>query len=119
MKLALKIVGAVAAFVLVAVIVLVIVMRHPIPEFTPGPEGDARAKKIAEWVNADAWNKIGAVKWTTDKNRHFLWDKSRGFVRVRFRKSEVLYDLVKHDGRACARRCARAIAVAASRLQRR
>jgi hypothetical protein len=100
MKLALKIIGVVVAVLLVAIVALVIVARHPLPEFTPGPEGDARAKQVAAWVGADAWQKIGAIKWTTDKNRHFLWDKNRGFVRVRWRKSEALYDLMKHDGRA-------------------
>jgi hypothetical protein len=74
-------------------------LRHSLPDATPGPDGDALAKKVAAKIGADAWNLIGAVQWSLG-GRHFLWDKAHGFVRVRWKKNEVLYDLMKHDGRA-------------------
>src|SRR5687767_10141288 len=100
MKRALKIVGAILLVLVIGIVALAIALRHPLPASTPGPDGDALAKRVSAWVNKDAWDKIGAVKWTTAGYRHYLWDKGRGFVRVRWRGNEVLYDLVKHDGRA-------------------
>ncbi len=95
-----KILGALVALVVVAVVVLIFALRHPLPAATPGPDGDELARKVAAFVGAEAWDKLGVVRWTIGGHRHFLWDKRRGFVRVRVGDDEVLYDLVKQDGRA-------------------
>src|SRR5262249_1033595 len=79
---------------------LIVALRHPLPAATPGPDGDELAQKIAASVGADAWEKLGTVRWTLSGSHHYLWDKRRGFFRYRAGDDEVLYDLVKMEGRA-------------------
>lgn len=100
MRRILAIVGILIALVLVAVVVLIFSQRHPLPAATAGPDGDALARKVEASINADAWKKLGTIRWTLGGKRHYLWDKSRGFVRTRIGDDEVLLDLMKMDGRA-------------------
>jgi hypothetical protein len=100
MRRILFIVGGLFALIAAALGVLIVVLRHPLPSFAPGPDGDELAKKVAASAGADAWDKLGAIRWTMAGSRHYLWDKRRGFVRFRAGDDEVLLDLVKMEGRA-------------------
>src|SRR3954470_8324048 len=100
MRRILILVGALVAVLAGVFGVLVVTQRHPLPAAVPGPDGDELAKKVAASVGADAWDKLGVVRWTLSGSHHYLWDKRRGFVRYRAGDDEVLYDLVKMDGRA-------------------
>jgi hypothetical protein len=100
MKRILLIVGALIGVLLVGLVVVVVTQRHPLPAGTAGADGDELAKKVAASVGADAWDKLPVVRWTLAGTHHYLWDKSRGFVRVRLGEDEILLDLMKMDGRA-------------------
>ena len=100
MRRILKIAGGLLALLVAGLAVLIVSLRHPLPAATAGPDGDELARKVAASVGADAWDKLGTVRWTMGGSHHYLWDKRRGFVRYRSGGDEVLYDLVKMDGRA-------------------
>jgi hypothetical protein len=100
MKKVLLVVGVLVAVILGAVAITLVAARHPAPAANPGPDGDELAKKVAAAIGAEAWEKLGTVRWTLGGKRHYLWDKRRGFVRTRIGDDEVLLDLVKMDGRA-------------------
>jgi hypothetical protein len=90
---------AVPALLLLGFLLLAFSLRHPLPPSAPDAVGDALARRVQAAVNAPAWERLGAVRWTLGKH-HFLWDKARGFVRVRLAKDEVLLDLMTMKGRA-------------------
>ncbi len=94
------VVGGLIGLLVVVVVGLIFGLRHPLPPATPGPAGDELAHRVAASVGAEAWDHLGAIRWTLGGKRHYLWDKAHGFVRVRFADNEVLLDLMKMDGRA-------------------
>ena len=68
------------------------------PAGTPGPQADARARKMIAAVNGDAWAQTGAARWVfRGANRH-LWDRRRGFSRVRWDEHEVLFAIDAREG---------------------
>ncbi|MEZ4459392.1 MAG: hypothetical protein R3E66_06620 [bacterium] len=71
---------------------------------TPRPKGtrDARADELAQRmmasVNADAWQRTGAITWTFRGSNHHLWDRQRQLARVRTGDLEVFVDLKTQKG---------------------
>jgi hypothetical protein len=100
MRRILIVVGALLGLAAVVIGVLVLAVRHPLPQATAGPDGDELARRVSAAVGADAWDKLGVLRWTMAGRNHYLWDKGRGFVRYQSGGEEVLLDLVKMDGRA-------------------
>lgn len=80
--------------------VLVLVWRHPLPEGREGPEADAMARALEKALGGPAWARTGAVRWTFRTRHQHLWDRQRGFARVRWREADVLIDLTTRKGRA-------------------
>jgi hypothetical protein len=69
-----------------------------LPMGSSGSDADALAHKIEAWVNKDAWDKTGVVRFTfRDKHVH-LWDKQRGFLVVTSGDVEAQLDLWDHGG---------------------
>lgn len=92
--------AAILFFALILLLLLAgLLISEPRPVGQPGPEADALARRMEKAVNADAWrNDTGAVWWNfRDRNVH-LWDRKRGFVRVRWGDNEVLLDLSTKSG---------------------
>lgn len=82
-----------AAVLFGAVIVLMAVayfVSDPRPEGAPGPRADALASKMEAAVHKDAWDATGAVKWSFFEQHHYVWDRSRGVVEVRWGDTRVL-----------------------------
>lgn len=71
-----------------------------VPVGQPGPEADTLARRLAQAVNTEAWDRTGAVHWTFADKRHHLWDRSRGFAEVRVDDGRVLLDLGGRRGLA-------------------
>lgn len=65
----------------------------PRPTGTPSAEADALAQRVLTAVDHPAWAKTGALEWTFAGRNTHLWDKDRGFARVRWDETEVLLDL--------------------------
>jgi len=91
---------ALVALIAVALVALALLLRHPMPTGTPGPEADALARRIAAAVGDDAWKRTGAVRFSFGGRNHYLWDRTRELARVRFGDVEVLLDPNAKRGRA-------------------
>lgn len=77
-------------------------LHQPPPTIIPNSQekADVLARHMLEAVNDAAWSKTGAIKWTFPRGHEHLWDKRRGFARVRFDGHEVLINLSTQKGQA-------------------
>lgn len=90
--------------VLFVVLILLLLLAgwlisEPRPVGRPGPEADALARRVEAAVNAEAWReKTGAVWWNFGDRYVHLWDRNRGYARVRWDDVEVLLDIPSKTG---------------------
>lgn len=73
--------------------------RHPMPATTAG-DADALARRMLAAVDADAWARTGAVRWTFFNGDRHLWDRARGFERYEHGDTRVLLDVGTRRGLA-------------------
>ena len=75
---------------------------HTLPYGQTGPEAEALAHRFEHAVNAEAWARTGAVRFTFRGDTDHLWDKTRNLARIHFHHGDevVLLDVAKKDGRA-------------------
>ncbi len=95
--------GAFAAVLILAAIVVGWVMSEPRPRGTEGPEAEALAHAMQRAVNQDAWEATGAVKWRFAGGHEHLWDRERGLSRVAWKDYVVLQRLDRREGVAFER----------------
>ena len=74
--------------------------REPLPTGEAGAEAEALAGRLLKAVDAPAWARTGAVKWTFVGLHEHLWDRRRQLARVRWGEVEVLLKLEPVEGRA-------------------
>lgn len=96
---AFQILGAVLILGIVGVALLVYSMNDPRPVGTPGPEADALARSMEAAVNKEAWERTGAVRWSFFEQHHYVWDRARGMVELRWGDSRALFDTADQRGR--------------------
>jgi hypothetical protein len=102
-KLIRRLFRAVLGLLLLAVVglgTLFLALRHPRPSGTSGPAADALAHAIERAVDAEAFSRTGAIRWTWRQEHFHLWDRAHNLARVRWGKHEVLLDVQRKDGRA-------------------
>jgi hypothetical protein len=80
--------------------VLVLIVRHPLPEGEEGAAADALARAIEARLGAAAWAETMAVRFTFRSRHEHLWDRARNLARVRSSAATVLLDLATRKGRA-------------------
>lgn len=95
-----RIVLALTALAVLAVLGIWIFVHEERPAGEPGPRADALARKIESAVNVEAWRRIGAIRWSFAGRHRLLWDRRRGLVRVRWNDKEVHYRLADRRGLA-------------------
>jgi hypothetical protein len=100
MKKLLKVLGVLVLLAGGGLLALYVVLRHPPVPVTTGPAADALAHEVERAVNTEAWAKTRALSWRTREGREHLWDRDRGYARVRFSGNEVLIDLARRNGKA-------------------
>ena len=61
------------------------------PAGTPGPAAEKLADKMLEAVNYTGWDTLKAVKWSFREAHHYVWDKERNFVEVRWDENRVIF----------------------------
>lgn len=91
--------GALILAIILTTSIYLISINKPRPKANPSPEADALAKQALSAVQDERWQRgTGAIMWTFPRGHEHLWDKRRGYARVRFDGVEVLIDLQTKDG---------------------
>jgi hypothetical protein len=96
---AFKILGAVLILGIVAVVAVVYSMNEPRPEGIPGPDADALARSMEVAVGQEAWDRTGAVRWSFFERHHYVWDRQRGMVELKWGESRALFHTADQTGR--------------------
>ena len=92
-------VGALAALLLALALGAWAYLRHPMPAVAPG-DADALARRMLAAVDAAAWARTGAVRWSFFNGDRHLWDRARGFERFEHGDERVLLNLSTRRGLA-------------------
>lgn len=101
---ALRVLGVLLLLAAVAVVVVGFALHEPRPtNARPGPEAERHAHALLTAVDGDAWDRTGAVRWVFGGRQEHLWDKARGYARVRWGETEVLLRLHDRSGIATIR----------------
>jgi len=102
MKKALKIIGILATVIIVGLFVLRFALSEPMPKGEQGAAADALAQKMLTAINKPAWDSTGVVQWTFKGrgDHHFLWDRTRNWVQVKWDENEVYVVLDSLQGTA-------------------
>jgi hypothetical protein len=72
------------------------ILNEPLPEGKTGPDADQLARKMLLSIRKDAWDSTRIVQWSFRSNHHYLWDKERKFLSVKWENNHVLLDLNDH-----------------------
>lgn len=86
----LKILAAILFGLVILLMGLAWYASDPRPEGVGGPAADAMAAKMEAAVNKDAWERTGAVTWSFFEEHHYVWDRTRDVVEVKWGDTRVL-----------------------------
>jgi hypothetical protein len=99
----LKVLGSIVVVLLVGVGILVLTQRHAPPEAgVTGAEADAIAHAVEKAAGVEAFNKLGAIRWTwsgSGKTHHLVWDKKRNTANVQWKGYEAHLDVAHATGK--------------------
>lgn len=70
------------------------------PSAAPSAQADALARKMMQAIDKKAWDSTYVVQWTFMDMHHFLWDKGRKSVQVKWKENEVLLHTDTQTGQA-------------------
>jgi hypothetical protein len=91
--------GVLVLLTVVVVVIVGFVLHEPRPtNGRTGPEAERHAHALLTAVDGDAWDRTGALRWTFAGRQEHLWDKARGYARVRWSDAEVLLRLHDRSG---------------------
>jgi hypothetical protein len=93
----LRAVGALLAFLVLLCAGAYVAYRHPAPATRSG-DADALARRMLSAVDADAWSRTGAVRWTFFNGERHLWDRARNLDRFDRGDIVVWIDLATQRG---------------------
>ena len=77
------------------------ILSRPLPQGSQGEEAERFATAMLQSVNFKAWERTGAVSWEFPRGHEHLWDRRRGYARVRWDEREALIDLASRRGVVC------------------
>ncbi len=92
--------GATAGVLAVALALTYVILDEPRPIGREGADAEALAAQMERAVSLPAWERTGAVRWTFAGRNEHLWDRARGFTRVRWDDVEALLHEGGTSGRA-------------------
>ncbi len=95
----LKILAAILFVTLIGLMGAAYFMSEPRPEGTSGEEADALARKMEAAVHKEAWDQTGAVRWSFFEEHHYVWDRTRDMVEVRWGDTRALLRTGDQSGR--------------------
>lgn len=96
---AFKVLAAILILGLLGLVVLGYSLNDPRPQGQPGPDADALAQSMEAAVNKEAWDRTGAVRWSFFEKHHYVWDRKRGLVELRWGDSRALFRTADQTGR--------------------
>ena len=96
MKKALIIIGVIIGVLIISGLIAGWMLHDPRPTGKTGPAADELAHKMMASVNKTAWDTTTFVKWTFPGGHHFLWDKKRGMIEVKWDENRVI---IRDNGR--------------------
>lgn len=93
----LRALAAALVFLALACAVAFFAYRHGLPATRSG-DADALARRMLAAVDADAWARTGAVRWTFFNGDRHLWDRARNLERVQRGDAVTWIDLSTRRG---------------------
>jgi hypothetical protein len=96
---AFKILAAILILGLVTLVAVGYSANDPRPVGQPGPEADALARSMEAAVRKDAWDRTGAVRWSFFEQHHYVWDRDRNLVELKWGDSRALFRTGDQTGR--------------------
>ena len=96
---AFQILAAALVLGIVAVVVFAYSANDPRPEGKPGPEADELARSLEAAVDKEAWERTRAIRWSFFDQHHYVWDRTRGLVEIRWGDSRALFRTGDRTGR--------------------
>ena len=96
---AFKILAAILILGLVTLVAVGYSANDPRPVGQPGPEADALARSMEAAVRKDAWDRTGAVRWSFFEQHHYVWDRDRDLVELKWGDSRALFRTGDQTGR--------------------
>ena len=96
---AFQILGVILLIGVLGVVVVLVSVSDARPEGQPGAEADALARSLEDAVGKDAWERTGAVRWSFFERHHYVWDRARGLVELRWGESRALFRTADQSGR--------------------
>jgi hypothetical protein len=76
------------------------IVSEPLPEGQQGAKAEALTDKIQAAINQTAWDSTAAVSFSFRGSHHYLWDKKRNLVQVKWDDKKVQYDTQTLEGTA-------------------
>lgn len=79
-------------------IITMVGCSEKLPSKVLDDNADVLTKKMFEAVNKNAWDDLNFIQWSFIDKHHYIWDKKRNFVEVKWGDVQVLLDTKKVDG---------------------
>lgn len=84
---------AITIFILISTVLgFLYFASKPLPVGQRGIKAEALTDKIQAAINQKAWDATAAVSFTFRGNHHYLWDKKRNLVQVKWDDKKALYN---------------------------
>ncbi|UQD55289.1 hypothetical protein [Flavobacterium sp. K5-23] len=98
MKKILKISASIILILILTVLAFSYFTSKPLPVGQQGIKAEELTNKIQEAINQKAWDTTAAVSFTFRGSHHYLWDKKRNLVQVKWDNKKALYHTQTLEG---------------------
>ena len=86
----LKWIAIISGFMLVLIIAAYLIFNEKEPTGSDSAEAKIMAEKMLRAVNKEAWDSLAYVSWSFPGGHHYVWDKKRHYVEVKWGDNRVL-----------------------------
>lgn len=93
MKATIKIIGIILAVLLLLFVGAYVLYNEPLPTGKSGPAADQLAEKMMAAVGSENLDETGILIWTFNGSHHYVWDRKRNLVEVKWEDNKVLLNL--------------------------
>lgn len=93
MKTFFKILGGLIAVLLLLFLGAYLLYNQPLPQGTSGPDADRLGRKMMAAVGSENLDSTAMLAWTFNASHHYLWDRKRNLVEVKWGSNTVLLNL--------------------------